>query len=665
MRIFARDTVVKSIDKELAIDFVNLHHRQGMPSRCHITHCYALYSKKDLKLDYPLGVIVFSVPRTKLKQRLYKYELLRCCFNGNIRVVGGVSKLIKHFIREVNPVDFFSYQDLSGEITKVYELSGMSLVSKGDSKNVLVKNGKTFATAENNRKDWFSMQQASTIGADRLLKLSLGEVFNEETGKRLTNVEIFTELLDYHIETVPGENLYEWRSSDYIFYTYKITASDSDKYYFGRKTVPLNGGVKPSAEELLQDGYFGSGGVKFKNWKNRHKDFLVKEVIGVFDTWAESVKHECDLIGDKYKIDPLCLNSVPGGVGLTGATVENRTMLMNCKIHGMVKHSANKVCFSCALGKAYRDSECDKHGLTSHKNGVCCKCTYEDSITIKFCETHGNVEHISKGCIKCLIGTRDGNCEIHGKTRLSKNGSCFRCVGMSNKIKHGFVDKECKVHGITPFAKDTCIKCSVSGAYSQGSCLMHGEGVSFKNGRCTACVNIKKFSVDYRDCSSHGKESLFVDNVCLKCFMDSNEDFKVMFDSASVAPKHNYFYVCSRCGKDKITIKPGDFAHDSIALVDKQGKLPDFWQRNFCFDCEKAFSFWDKTIELRKLRTFIVDLGLVVPPVVNKKDSRKLQMRCCSCNYDFVDSVRAAVRRLEGSGIVCKNCKQNLQHAEV
>lgn len=414
-----------------------------------------------------------------------------------------------------------------------------------------------------------------------------------------------------------GHHFVYWNSPHYKHYTYKIYATDSEKFYLGRKSTRVNN-QSDVLNQLMTDNYYGSGGTAFKRWKNKHSKTIKKEVLKVFDTWGESLAHEVEIIGELYKTNKNCLNRITGGssgfykrIKDGDITLSLHTYKGYCSIHGHTSHYSGKRCVKCMSENLNKEEVFESKNISSEQN-VYCKYTDENNLIV---ESPNALKESSIGD-EFTDGQSD-NLKSNFNNKYSiKSKNAFRNNTIAGRK---FVDKECKIHGITPFAKDTCIKCSVSGAYSQGSCLLHGKGVSFKNGRCTACVNIKKFSVDYRDCSSHGKESLFVDNVCLKCFMDSNEDFKVMFDSASVAPKHNYFYVCSRCGKDKITIKPGDFAHDSIALVDKQGKLPVFWQRNFCFDCEKAFSFWDKTIELRKLKTFIVDLGLIVPPVVNKK----------------------------------------------
>lgn len=152
-KIYARNTIAQEISIETATDFINHNHKQGMPKQFSNEHSYGLYDKNTNQL---LAAIVFTTPRTKRKRLEYKWELLRLCFKKNIRIPGGASKLIQYFIKDVEPVNFFTYQDTSGENSKVYELSGMTLKEKARDKKVLVKNGLTYDTATNNRRDWFS-----------------------------------------------------------------------------------------------------------------------------------------------------------------------------------------------------------------------------------------------------------------------------------------------------------------------------------------------------------------------------------------------------------------------------------------------------------------------------------------------------------------------------
>lgn len=251
IRVYARETDCAPIPVEEALRFIEKYHRQGAVKKHPNSRSYGLYRKDDVDRENLLAVIIFSSPRTSKKRRTYKWELLRMCFKGGVTVVGGASKMIRFFINDVCPVNFFTYQDTSGESTSVYEKSGMTLVEEARPKKVLVKNGINYNKATNNRRDWFSLQQASTIGPDMLIGTSLGEV-RDENDHRLSNIDLFIHHCDYHIEEIPGDRVYEWHNKNFFYYTYRITAVNSDKYYYGRKSFYSLTGNYPSEEELSE-----------------------------------------------------------------------------------------------------------------------------------------------------------------------------------------------------------------------------------------------------------------------------------------------------------------------------------------------------------------------------------------------------------------------------
>lgn len=308
-RVFARNTNLVKLPTWVAASFVKDHHRAGMPSRFGSSTCYGLETK-DGEL---VAVAIFCKPRTSGTKKKYAEELLRLCFKDDVRVPGGASKLIFHFLKEKDPDNLFTYQDTSGESTDVYEKCGMVLVSKHDpQKRVIVKNGLTYTTASNNREDWFSIEQVARRGPDALVGSTLGEQFKPD-GKRYSNIELFEKFLDYHIEIIPGDRIYEWHNPNRVYFTYKITASDSEKYFIGKSklTMPYKGNVEDnvSLDDLLIDGYLGSGGVEFQNWKTKHEGTLTKEILGVYRTWGEVVEAEKKLVGKCRATDPNCLNS--------------------------------------------------------------------------------------------------------------------------------------------------------------------------------------------------------------------------------------------------------------------------------------------------------------------------------------------------------------------
>ena len=75
-----------------------------------------------------------------------------------------------------------------------------------------------------------------------------------EDGSRKSNREIFLEELGWHIEETSGDRVYKWVNPRMTDYTYKITASYSDKYYYGVRSVLIGN----ATEEAPQSRAFGS-----------------------------------------------------------------------------------------------------------------------------------------------------------------------------------------------------------------------------------------------------------------------------------------------------------------------------------------------------------------------------------------------------------------------
>ena len=68
--------------------------------------------------------MTFGTPRYNKK---YDYELLRLCTNTDYRVLGGASKLFKHFIKEHPSKSIISYCDLAKFNGDVYTNIGMTV----------------------------------------------------------------------------------------------------------------------------------------------------------------------------------------------------------------------------------------------------------------------------------------------------------------------------------------------------------------------------------------------------------------------------------------------------------------------------------------------------------------------------------------------------------
>lgn len=479
--IYARTTSVSVLEPEIAQNFFDANHRSGaLRARSKTVDLGLMSSDGEL-----VAAIQFGTPRTEAKRREYSLELLRLAFLKDHRVVGGASKLIVRFIELFNPSDFFTYQDRTGEATAVYEHAGMVLKKKSKKKQYLIAPGKTLCSAA--RGEYYSMATVVQRGPDALLGTSLGEQFHAD-GKRKTNPELFLEL-GWTIEETVGDYIYEWINPSYSFYAYRLTATDSEKYYYGVSHLKH---AEASLEECLNDGYWGSGGKKFSNWKAKHADNMEKEVLQIFSRKSEAFALERKLVGTAYRDDPLCLNSAAGGK-------DGRTNS-----------------FGTAL--ALKESDCIEHGMSLHRGTSCVKCLIKASQSIKVCERHGETIHTGSSCYKCASAKSYslGLCPIHGETIFS-GSSCKKCSAAKQ-----FVPGECSIHGETPFKGGRCQKCSVLAAVSVRECPIHGES-KFIGEECYRCISGRAKSLAI--CEVHG-ESNHVGETCLQCVFAETDVLK-------------------------------------------------------------------------------------------------------------------------------------------
>lgn len=113
-RIYARECEIKQISDKEASNLNNKVHLQNH-RKAHIT--YGLFYRNEL-----VQLMSFS------KNKKYEWEIIRGCPGSNNIVVGGVSKLFKHFIEDYNPKEIFSYCDFNKFDGKSYEALGMKFI---------------------------------------------------------------------------------------------------------------------------------------------------------------------------------------------------------------------------------------------------------------------------------------------------------------------------------------------------------------------------------------------------------------------------------------------------------------------------------------------------------------------------------------------------------
>lgn len=182
--VFARKCEIFELSKQATDDFMNRFHIQKTCKGQ--TYSYGLTYHGEL-----VEVITFGKPRYN---RNYQFELLRLCSNPNYSVVGGASKLFKHFVKIVNPESIISYCDRSKFSGAVYEKIGMSHIRDTEPNKVWSKG-------------------TVRITDNLLRQRGFDQLFNTNYGKGTSNEELMIEngwLPVYDC----GQLVYEWRAQN-------------------------------------------------------------------------------------------------------------------------------------------------------------------------------------------------------------------------------------------------------------------------------------------------------------------------------------------------------------------------------------------------------------------------------------------------------------------
>ena len=117
-KIYARKCEVKEVSYKDCKVFLDNNHIQGNSTS---KYRYGLYYNNEL-----VSIMTFSSPRKNLngKNENGTFELVRFCNKIDTTVVGGASKLLKHFIREIKPMKIISYADKRWSNGNLYETLG-------------------------------------------------------------------------------------------------------------------------------------------------------------------------------------------------------------------------------------------------------------------------------------------------------------------------------------------------------------------------------------------------------------------------------------------------------------------------------------------------------------------------------------------------------------
>lgn len=130
-KIFARKCILKKISNTESKKFLSENHIQGYVNSI---YSIGLYFEDEL-----VSIMNFDKYEGRNKMGNNEWNLNRFCNKINTNVIGGASKLLKHFIKENNPVRIISYADRDWSLGNLYYKLGFNLIkkSKPDYKYIL------------------------------------------------------------------------------------------------------------------------------------------------------------------------------------------------------------------------------------------------------------------------------------------------------------------------------------------------------------------------------------------------------------------------------------------------------------------------------------------------------------------------------------------------
>ena len=193
-RIFARNTICKSIDKKTERAFLEANHLQGYVKS---SKAYGLYTNNDDQLL--VAVMTFGNPRYgAMDERNIQWELLRFCSLDGVSVVGGASKLFKAFVDECDPESVLSYANYDISNGDMYEKLGFEYKRLTDPSYTWVK--------LNDPTDTYSWYVVNAKGFDNLFGTNYGKgTSNKELMEQAGYVRVFNSGNKVYIWTKPTE----------------------------------------------------------------------------------------------------------------------------------------------------------------------------------------------------------------------------------------------------------------------------------------------------------------------------------------------------------------------------------------------------------------------------------------------------------------------------
>ena len=132
--IMARKCEIKEVPYKEASKFLNNNHLQG---KCGSTIKLGLYYENEL-----VSLMTFGKSRHFIGNGKTQWELLRFCNKLNTNVIGGASKLFKHFIKTYKPQEVVSYADRRWSQGLLYHILEFKLYNKSKPNYYYIINNK-------------------------------------------------------------------------------------------------------------------------------------------------------------------------------------------------------------------------------------------------------------------------------------------------------------------------------------------------------------------------------------------------------------------------------------------------------------------------------------------------------------------------------------------
>lgn len=398
-KLNARECIINEIPKSDEIAFLEENHIQGYANS---SIAYGLFYGSTL-----VQIMTFGKPRFN---KYYQWELIRDCTKMGFEIIGGTSKIWKHFINKntVRNCICYSYPHNGDYTNKYVDYCNFHNIKKAKPTKKIYFEGNW--KGEIKRIDKSILERH---GVDRLLKGSFG---HDRTNEQI--------LLDLGFEK-KCEDGFTPQVDSYIedSLVYKITDLETGKFYIGETT---------NASAFIEGSYNGSGqkwAAYFNKYKDSHRfkreilkrDFTTPKELYDFET--EEIRKYCVKQSDgTYKVDK--------STGCMNVKTTPQSYFTVCSECGAILGSHKKTC-----SHFNKENACEFCGTPKgghHK---------ADCPNAKLCPECGHHPHLStcsrrkapKVCPEC------GSRYKHKKTcsKYVEPKSCPECGGKYGKHKKG------------------------------------------------------------------------------------------------------------------------------------------------------------------------------------------------------------------------------------